>query len=497
MAYFHPKESLSDDDIALGMRMMLYDAGFVTVMAVLTTGALLIGFALALGASNVVVGVIAAVGPLAQILQVPSIVVVEWFRKRKLLSLYTAAISRTAIVLIAFVPWVVPQPYRIHAFVALLLVYFAFANLLGCAWNSWIRDLVPLPIFGTFFAKRMAIAAFIGAALTVVGAFAVDETTRQLGSPLSAYSGIFLFAGASAFVSILFIGRMPEPVMPTQPDTPLRVILQQPLRDARFRAVLIFTGWWNFAVNFAAPFFAVYMLRDLGLSMLWVIGLSVSSQLMNVLFFRLWGGIADRFSNKSVLVFACPMFIFGFLIWPFTAMPDKYVLTIPLLIAIHVMAGISTAGVTLCTGNLAFKFAPYGKATAYLAVNALVSGVMATVAPILAGLMADYFQKRELQISLRWIDLSANATKLDIPTVDIVGLDFVFLIAAVLGAIAIHRLLAMQEEGEVEETLVREEIMLQMRRMARQVSTVAGMRQMINFPYGTLKQWRQRRRDAD
>lgn len=52
MAYFDPKESLSEDDIALGMRMMLYDAGFVTVMAVLTTGALLIGFALALGASK-------------------------------------------------------------------------------------------------------------------------------------------------------------------------------------------------------------------------------------------------------------------------------------------------------------------------------------------------------------------------------------------------------------------------------------------------------------
>lgn len=65
-----------------------------------------------------------------------------------------------------------------------------------------------------------------------------------------------------------------------------------------------------------------------------------------------------------------------------------------------------------------------------------------------------------------------------------------------LGAIAIHRLLAMQEEGEVEETLVREEIMLQMRRMARQVSTITGMRQMINFPAHS-KQWRQRRRDAD
>ena len=497
MKFFHPKDTLSDGDIRLGMRMMLYDAGFVTVMGVLTTGALLVGFALALGASNVVVGMVAAVGPLAQILQLPSIVVVEWFRKRKILSLFAAGVSRAALLSIAFVPWFVPQMYWIHAFVALLLVYFAFANLLGCAWNSWIRDLVPLQVFGTFFAKRLAIATFIGGLLTVFGAVAVDECTRRFGTPLGAYSGIFVFAALSAFVSMAFVGRMPEPVMPRQVDTPLREILRQPLHDAKFRPVLIFAGWWNFAVNFAAPFFAVYMLRDLGLSMIWVIGLSVVSQMVNVLFFRLWGGLADRFSNKSVLIIAGPLFIFSFLVWPFTAMPDRYFLTIPLLLAIHVLAGISSAGVTLCTGNLAFKFAPYGKATAYLAVNALVSGVMATIAPIIAGFTGDFFKDRELQISLRWIELSAQATRFDVPTVDISGLDFVFLLAAVFGAFAIHRLLAVQEEGEVEETVLRQELMLQMGRMAGKVSTVAGLRQVINFPFGTLKQWRRRRRKGE
>jgi MFS family permease len=497
MNYFHPKESLTQDDINLGLRMMLYDAAFVTVMGVFTTGAFLVGFALSLGASNVVVGVIAAVGPLAQILQLPSILLIERYRKRKLLALYAATISRAMWLLIALVPWIVPRAYWIPSFLVLLLVHFAAGNLAGCAWNSWVRDLVPMPVFGTFFAKRLGLATFIGAVLSVAGAIAVDEGTRQLGSPMGAYSCIFVFAAASAMVSLYFIGRMPEPVMPEPSGTTLREILRQPLLDAKFRAVLVFLAWWNFAVNFAAPFFAVYMLRELELSMIWVIGLSVLSQMVNVAFFRLWGGLADRFSNKSVLVVAGPLFILSFLVWPFTAMPEKYFLTIPLLIGIHVLAGISTAGVTLCTGNLAFKFAPYGKATAYLAVNALVSGVMATIAPLLAGFTGDYFQDRELQISLRWIDLSAGATKFDVPTVDVSGLDFVFLLAAVFGAIAIHRLLAVQEEGEVEETIVRQELLLQMGRMARQVSTVAGVRQIVNFPFGTLRQWRRRRREAE
>lgn len=497
MAYFHPKESLSQDDIALGMRMMLYDAAFVTFMGVLTTGAFLIGFALALGASNTVVGVIAAAGPLAQILQLPSIILIERYRKRKALALYAATVSRTTWFAIAFVPWMVPPEYWIPSFVVLLLLHFATGNLANCAWNSWVRDLVPMPVFGTFFAKRMALATFIGAVLSVAGAVMVDAWKRDHPTPLGAYTIVFVVAALSAVVSLFFIARMPEPEMPVQSGTSVRDILREPLRDAKFRGVLIFLGWWNFAVNFAAPFFAVYMLRKLGMSMVWVIGLSVLSQMVNVLFFRVWGRMADRYSNKSVLAVSGPLFIVTFLMWPFTTMPDAYFLTIPLLIAIHALAGISTAGVTLCTSNLAFKFAPYGKATAYLAVNALISGVMATVAPIVAGFVGDYTQHFELQISLRGIDTATGAARFDVPTVDLDGLDYVFLLAAVFGAIAIHRLLAVKEEGDVEETVVRQELLLQMRRMARQVSTVAGMRQLINFPFGTLKQWRQRRRETE
>ena len=496
MTNLHPKQSLSQDDVAVGMRMMLFDAGFVTVMGVLTTGAFLVGFALNMGASNLVVGIIAAAGPLAQMLQLPSIVLIERHRKRKQIVLMAAAVSRAIWLVIALVPWLVPREYWIPAFVVLLLIHFATGNLGNCAWNSWVRDLVPMQVFGTFFAKRLAVATFVGAVLSVAGAFAVDAAKLHFGSPLGAYSCIFVFAAVAAAVSLVFVARMPEPEMPVQHGATIRDILRQPLADTSFRAVLVFLAWWNFAANFAAPFFAVYMLRKLGMSMVWVIGLSVLSQLVNVLFFRVWGRIADRYSNKSVLSVCGPLFIASFLIWPFTTMPNQYFLTVPLLLAIHVLAGIATAGVTLCTSNLAFKAAPYGKATAYLAVNALISGVMATLAPIVAGFIGDLGDRFELQITLRGIDTVTRATRFDVPTVDFQGLDYVFLLAAVFGAIAIHRLLAVREEGEVEEAVVRQELMLQMRRVARQVSTVAGMRQIINFPFGTLKQWRQRRREA-
>lgn len=491
------KDVLEPADMQRGMRMLLYDGAFGQTMLVFTTGAFLIGFALELGASNTVIGVISAVGPLFQILQLPSIVLVERIRLRKMLTVVTAFMGRISWFAIAALPFFVESRYRIPIFLGLLAVHFGLGAVAGCAYNSWIRDVVPIKSFGTFFGKRMAVATFVGALLSVAGAIAVDWCRDNLGSPMPAYSIVFITGAVAGVGGVIALGRIAEPAMPADSGESLANILRQPFRDANFRKLLVFMGLWNFAVNFAAPFFAVYLLRRLGLSMTWVIGLSVLSQMVNVLFFRLWGRTADRYSNKSVLAVSGPLFIFSFLLWPFTTLPEQHMFTIPLLIAIHVLAGISTAGVNLCAGNFVFKLAPYGKATSYLAVNALVCGVAATISPVIAGFAGDWFTPYELKISLEWLNWQTPDTAFSLPTVDLRGLDFVFTIAFFLGLIALHRLLAVNEEGEVEEALVRQELLSEMRRVVRQVSTVAGVRMMSSFPYGTIRQWRKRRRDVE
>jgi MFS family permease len=250
----------------------------------------------------------------------------------------------------------------------------------------------------------------------------------------------------------------------------------------------MFLGSWNFAINLAAPFFVVYMISRLGMSLAFVLSLSVLSQLFNVVFFRIWGRLADRLSNKSVLSVSGSLFIFSILMWPFLTLPEKHVLTIPLLLAIHILAGISTAGVTLCSGNIALKAAPQGKATAYLAANALVNGIAATVAPILAGLAADWFATQELTFSLRWTASETGKTVFDLSALNLRGLDFLFMIAVLFGVYAMHRLLAVREEGEVEEKVVMRQLYSEVRKAVRHISNVAGLRQQYYFPFARLEE---------
>lgn len=496
MPWIRPLDKLDETHVDRGLRMLLFDGVFGQAMLILSTGAFLVGYALELGASNKIIGLLAAVGPVAQALQIPAIFLVERLRLRKAIFVASAALSRVSLLLVGLLPWLLPDRWLIPAFLALLLLHTGLGAVAGCAFNSWIRDLVPVERMSRFFARRLGVATMAGAALSLLGGFAVDYVEATMATKMLAYAGLFGAASVFGIISVVFMARAPEPRMPAASHQPLGRTLSAPLRDRNYRNLVTFLGWWNFAVNFAAPFFAVYMLRRLGLSMTWVLGLSVLSQVFNVFFFGIWGRLAERFTNKSVLTLSVPLFFITFLMWPFLTMPEPHVLTIPLLITIHILSGISTAGVALCAGNLALKMAPYGGAAAYLAVNALIAGAAATVSSIVAGFTADFFAGYELQLTLAWLEWQSNTVQLTLPTIDLRGLDFIFVLAFVFGLYSVHRVLPIREQGEVTEQVLRQAFLGEMRRVVRQVSTIAGMRQMVISPLAFLIDRRRANRDA-
>ena len=285
-------------------------------------------------------------------------------------------------------------------FIGAQLIYYAVSAIAGCSWNSWIRDFVPEKLMGGYFAKRMAWCTALGAAVSMVAGILAGRFEASMG--ITIYCLIIGAGTVFGFISSGFLSMVPEPKMKPSASTGILATLAEPFKDTNFRMLVIFLGWWSFAMNLSAPFFVVYMLNELKLSMAWIIALSVLSQFVNVFFFRFWGRLADRYSNKSVLMVSGTLFVLSISLWFFMSMPERYFMTIPLLILFHVLAGMSTAGIGLCAGNLALKCAPFGHATAYLAVNALVGGSVAIVAPLIAGAAADWLQTQQLSVTITW-----------------------------------------------------------------------------------------------
>ena len=481
-----PKDTLTEEDIQSGLRYLIKDGVASQSMGILTGGAFLVAFAIKLGASNFVIGLLAAVGPLAQLLQLPSIFIVEKIRNRRLITVISAAISRLCWLIIAVSPFLFPPKIAIAVLLFLLAGVSAFGAIAGCSWNSWVRDLVPENIMGSYFSKRMRIAVGVGIVLSLLAAVYLDYWKKLLPTrETMGYSILFLVGFLAGMVGLFFLAKTPEPKMPKTEERPkILKLLAQPFKDENFRKLIAFMCSWNFAVNLAGPFFMVYMLKRLGLSMSFIIGLSVVSQAMNFLFLKIWGKYTDRFSNKSVLAISGPLFIFSILAWTFTTMPEKYFLTIPLLVAIHIVMGLASAGVSLASGNISLKLAPKGEATTYLATNTIVNSVAAGVAPILGGKFADFFAGRELAWTLKY---TSPGGEFSLPTLNLQQWDFFFAFAFIIGLYALHRLAMIKEAGEVEEKIVAQELFTEVRTQVRTLSSVEGVKQMVSFPISIIR----------
>jgi hypothetical protein len=91
------------------LRLILYDALASEAMGTLTTGVFLVGFAVALGAGNFAIGVLAAVPFCVQLLQIPAVFLVERFRARRAISVWSTSFGRTFLLGAALSPLLGPS----------------------------------------------------------------------------------------------------------------------------------------------------------------------------------------------------------------------------------------------------------------------------------------------------------------------------------------------------------------------------------------------------
>lgn len=311
---------------------------------------------------------------------------------------------------------------------------------------------------------------------------------------LYGYSILFAIGLIFGLVGILAIAGMPEPKMNVEKGASLLGLLGKPLKDANFRHLLSFIAVWNFAVNLAGPFFIVYLVRRLEVSLLMVTILTVVTQVTNVVFLRIWGRLADRYSNKAVLALSGPLFLVAILAWTFTTMPEKYSLTMPLLFGIHVLSGMSLAGVSLASANIALKLSPSGYAHAYMTAYGLAGAVTGAIAPLLGGVIADVFSMRGLAITLNWTE---PTTELSMYALNIKALDFLFVIAFVVGLFSIRRLARVHEEGNVDDQELKQEFLSEVSMPFRAIASIPGVRHLVALPVSAIYKLSGRGRDSE
>ena len=486
-----PSETLTDEARQRGLKTLTFQTIAASGADGLASGGFLAAFALLLGASNFHIGIMAAIPSIMQPVQIAAVVLVERLRMRKVIAVPSYFAAYASWVPVGLIPFVIEVP---HAGAVTLLLFFTairgVANaFVSTSWTSWLRDLVPANTMGGFFAQRMRVATTAAAVVGLAAAFYIDwwKGIVPEGDVIFGYSyAILLGSILLGFSAAGMMSRIPEPRMAIPEGTGPSIFraLIAPLRDENFRQLISFLFLRNFVANLALPFFAVYMLTKLELSLSVVVVLGVLSQAANVLFLRVWGPFVDRYGSKVILSLCSSLHFLVILGWTFTTLPDRHALTMPLLIFLHALIGIASAGINVSSTTIRMKMAPQAQATTYLTGASLAASLGAGISPLLGGAFVDFFSVRHLAIAVEWVD---PIRTIDFPAIFLTGYDFLFASAFVLGLFTLGMLGKIREEGEVQREVVMDQLMTQTRENLRALNAVPGLGAVTQFPLAGLR----------
>jgi MFS family permease len=485
-----PDPVITPDELARGKRALVKDAAWASLVGALYGGVILVGFALELGATPFIIGLLAAIPFLAQVAQLPAIALVERIRQRRKIAVLAVLVSRSVILSLALIPFIGDSATELAALIMAQLAITLLGSVGGCSLNSWMHQLLQNEPLGDLFSRRL----FWSTVLASLGALIAGQMVQHwpFGERLHAYSVAFALAGAAGYVSTHYLASVPEPHMGSRSaPVPVLAMIRSPFRDANFRRVIVFMGSWNLASNLAAPFITVYLLRQLGYPLGTVTTLWIASQVANALTMYLWGRLSDRLSNKAILAVALPAYFGCLVALPFTAIPTMHALTLPLLYAIHVVMGAAAGGIGLATGNLGLKLAPQGQGTAYLANVSLVGSLAGGLAALAGGALADWFAARELAVYFHWISPESSEA---VTVLQFQHWEFLFGISFLLGGYVLHALSRINEGREISERVVIQQFAAEAARSLDQISPIEGLRAAILFPFGRLKERRRQPR---
>ena len=378
---FRTSPQLSEAEVKTGLSYIVKEGLAAEAMSTFTSGAFLVALALHLGATNFQIGLLAALPTFTHIFQLLSIWLVQRYRNRRVISVICTIAARIPLLVIGFLPFVFSAGTSLYTLLFLLFFQYFFGSVSGASWHSWIKDLVPQNIFGTYFSNRTRLIQIVNVTLSLAIAISLDYVKRHFPQyEILAYAVMFVTGGAIGMLGVYFLSRAPEPATTLSHDVPVYKLIAKPLRDKNFRKLLTFHAAWVFALNLAMPFYAVYLMKTLALPMYYVIGFGMIAQLSSICSIKMWGRFTDRYSNKTIIAVCAPAFVACTLAWSFTN--GTHPLYMLLLVTIHLVSGAAAAGINLAIHNIAVKLAPSNEAIVYISARNIVIAIFGALAPV-------------------------------------------------------------------------------------------------------------------
>lgn len=390
-----PTELSSKPTIRSSLRASTLDGVFASIFGSVTGGVLFTNFLLKLGATNVEIGLLSAVPMVANFLQPVGAYLSDRMTSRRRYNLLIFGLSRLLWLILALeIVWASWHHIEADQLLQWTLGIVLAANLLvalgSASWLSWMAVLVPDQLRGRYFSFRNSVASLTS--LVCVPLMGLGVSTWG-GGTVQGYAAFLCLGVLAGLVSLgcqcgmTDVNPLAQAAAAEKHPEAEQGSFAALLKDCNFLKFLFYWGLWTFGCQLSSPFFNIYLLEDLGLDIGLVTIYTSLGSIANLLMLLVWGQLADRLGNRTLLVVVGIVAGLKPLLWLWAGNDSFGIwLWLPLL---HLLRGGVWAALDLCNNNIQMELAPQKQpSSTYFAIAAAVAGICGALGATAGGILA-------------------------------------------------------------------------------------------------------------
>lgn len=371
-------EELDEVNRKKSLRYSIYDANAYSVMYGFGE-TYITPFAVALKATAQQIGFLSSIPTLlSSFFQLYAGKVTDRLKNRKKITLISVFLQAIVFLPLLLIPFMIDR-HNILMLTILFSLYWIFGQFAGPAWSSWMGDLVDEKERGAYFGKRNRTAGFV----SFISVF-IAGALLSLFSRIDVFWGfaiLFAIAMVARLVSMYYLNKMYEPAYKPEKgvDFSFKDYFKR-LPKSNYGTFVIYYSLLTLATQIAAPFFVVFMLRDLHFSYLtYTILISVSSA-STFLSMVYWGKNSDKFGNKKILM------ICGIIV---SIVPALWLVSYSVyyLVFVQIISGFAWAGFNLAAFNFLFDNVKPENRTKCVAYQNVLFGLCVFLGTTIGGLL--------------------------------------------------------------------------------------------------------------
>ena len=359
---------------------------FGTSFAYLTSGVFMSGFALSIGAGDVLVSYLSVIVNICGVLILAFAAYLERFQSRKKLTVILTILSRTATLFIIVIPVAVPGQMRIGAFVFMVVLAFTLQAQTTVVLNQWMMGFMDEKKSGRYISLRQTLTLGVTVILSVAGGFWMDFMKGEyLG-----FAVLFAAAAVMSVCEIILLLRTPDsaPYRPLKNVCRLGDALKVPLGDRRFMGFVVYILAFYLLLNISDSFTMVYMMKYLALPYKTVTAMYMIISLPQIVLLGFWGRVSDKRGHEFVLKTSIWLFAGETLFMSFAG-PKNCLLFIPIA---FLTSSVGNAGFVVAVFNRRYELMPRDNRIMYDNFYTAVIGAGFILGPMIGGAVKSFLE---------------------------------------------------------------------------------------------------------